>query len=63
MSQYDREGWWRGSDAVQHPLSLAANWRKIERHPRLVFAKIGKREAAMVRYYLARGRPFTVVVG
>ena len=31
-------------------------------HPRLVFDEIGTEELAMVLYYLAQGRSFTVVV-
>lgn len=38
------------------------NWTPIERHPRLVFDEFGPDEEAIVRYYIARGKPFTVVI-
>ena len=41
---------------------LAAHWPEIERHPRLVFEQMGSPESSMVRYYLKRGKPFTVVM-
>ena len=41
---------------------LSAHWPAIERHPRLVFDYIGAAEAAMIRYYIERGEPFSVVI-
>ena len=42
---------------------IARHWDTIERHPRLVFDKIGPDEEAIIGYYIAKGLPFTVVVG
>ena len=41
---------------------LSAHWPAIEQHPRLVFDYIGPSEAAMIRYYIERGEPFSVVI-
>lgn len=39
-------------------------WRPdVLRHPRLVFDSVGPDEEALIWYYLATGKPFTVVVG
>ena len=38
------------------------HWPQVERHPRLVFDYIGAAEAAMIRYYIERGEPFSVVI-
>ena len=55
---------WTISDGKKPSVAqLMGHWSAIERHPRLVFASVGPAEAEMIRYYLERGRPFTVVVG
>ncbi len=41
---------------------IVSSWPQIERHPRLVFESFGFPESSMVRYYLKRGKPFTVVM-
>lgn len=52
--------WWQGRD--QHsPMALVRAWPEIERHPRIVYD--GSPEAErQVRWYLARGRPFSVII-
>lgn len=42
--------------------NAALHWNAIERHPRLVFDWIDETEEWMIRYYLERGEPFTVVI-
>ena len=62
MAQYGREDW---TDYREDFLSLAqlkAYWPKIRLHPRLVFEHFALEEECMVRYYLATGKPFTVVL-
>lgn len=39
---------------------LAWHWPEIEVHPRIIFDRSATTEAT-VRWYLARGKPFTVI--
>ena len=46
----------------QNRMFVWHHWPAIERHPRLVFEEFSFPESSMVRYYLKRGKPFTVVI-
>lgn len=48
-------------DTAPADAAVRAPAERAQHHPVLVFDTFGPTEAAIVRYYLRRGRPFTVV--
>ena len=46
----------------QQQTLIGHHWDQIERHPRLVFDQMDATTAEIVKWQLAQGKPFTVVM-